>query len=339
MIAKAQLGPKDQPDGPVDQAARAQIVAGIAAALNRSYIYPETASKMGDRLLAQEKAGAYAQITSAKTFAQSLTSDLQSVSHDKHLHVMYSFEPLPDLNGHEPSAADRDRMRKQMAEINFGFERAERLSGNVGYLDLRGFVPLELGRETAIAAMHFLSNTDALLVDLRKNGGGSPDMVAFLCSYFFGDSRVHLNDLYWRERNKTDTWWTDPNVPGPKYLDKPVYLLTSHVTFSAAEEFVYDLQNQKRVTIVGEVTGGGAHPGGPVPLNAHFAVWVPEGRAINPVTKTDWEGVGVKPDVATDAAEALKTAHIAALQGILAHTQDPRRKAALSAAVAEIGKN
>jgi hypothetical protein len=336
--ALAQAGPPNQPDSTVDPRARSQIIQGIVTALNRSYIYPETAAKMGQHLEAQENAGAYANLSSAKAFAEKLTDDLQSVSHDKHLHVMYSFDPLPDFNAAQPSAADRDRMRKHAAEMNFGFERVERLSGNVGYLDLRGFMPLEVAKDTAVAAMEFLGHTDALIIDLRKNGGGGPDMVAFLCSYFFGSSRVHLNDLYWRERNKTDEFWTTPDVPGPKYLDKPVYLLTSSHTFSAAEEFTYDLQNQKRVIIVGETTGGGAHPGGPERLNDHFAVWIPRGRAINPVTKTDWEGVGIKPDIPTSAAEALKSAHVAALEAILTHTQDAHRKAELTNAIAEVKK-
>lgn len=335
----AQMNGEREPDRPIDKAGRDQLVERINADLNRSYIYPAKAAEMGKYLENRHKSGAYEKITSSKEFAETLTNDLQSVSHDRHLRVFYNFDPLPEMHGGEPPVAERERMRREMAQTNFGFERVEILDGNVGYLDLRGFVPLELAKEKAIAAMRLLSDTDALIIDLRKNGGGAPDMVAFVCSYFFGNQRVHLNDLYWRERNNTDEWWTTPDVPGPKYLDKPVYLLTSRRTFSAAEEFTYDLQNQKRVTIVGETTGGGAHPGGPERLNEHFVVWIPRGRAINPVTKTDWEGTGVIPDVKTDQASALKTAHMAAVEKILAKTTHKERQAALRDILAEIKKD
>ncbi len=329
---------ENQPDQPIAKAVRDQIIRDIVTDLNHSYIYPQVASAMGKHILSRESAGAYDSITSSKEFAKVLTDDLQSISHDKHLRVFYSYESLPPMTG-GPSAAERQHMRDQMMRTNFGFQRVEVLPGNVGYLDLRGFVPLELGKDKAVASMRFLSDTDALIIDLRKNGGGAPDMVAFLCSYFFGNRKVHLNDLYWREPNHTDEWWTTPELPGPKYGNKSVYLLTSHFTFSAAEEFAYDLQNQKWVTIVGETTGGGAHPGGPARLNEHFGLGIPRGRAINPITKTDWEGVGVKPEIAVDAAAALKTAQLAAVKQMLAHTTDMHRREELNEVIAEIKQN
>jgi C-terminal processing protease CtpA/Prc len=213
-------------------------------------------------------------------------------------------------------AERREQMRSRMAAGNFGFEKLERLEGNVGYIDLRGFAPAEMAGESAAAAMNFLTNTDALIIDLRKNGGGDPSMVALLCSYLFSPEPVHLNDLYFRPDDSTHQWWTFPYVPGKRYEDKPVYLLTSQRTFSAEEEFTYNLKNLKRVTIVGETTGGGAHPGGGRPLDDHFGMFVPTGRAINPITKTNWEGTGVPPDVAVPADAALKTAHLAALRKI-----------------------
>ncbi|MBV9500753.1 MAG: S41 family peptidase [Acidobacteriaceae bacterium] len=334
-FSPAQEMRENQPDRPIGKTVRDQVIQDIVTDLDQSYIYPEVASAMGKHLLSRKAAGAYDAITSSREFAKVLTDDLQSISHDKHLRVFYSYDPLPPMTG-GPSAIDLQHMREEMARTNFGFERVEVLPGNVGYLDLRGFVPLELGKDKAVASMRFLSDTDALIIDLRKNGGGSPDMVAFLCSYFFGDRKVHLNDLYWRERNHTDEWWTTPDVPGPKYGNKPVYLLTSPFTFSAAEEFAYDLQNQKRVTIVGETTGGGAHPGGPARLNEHFGLGIPRGRAINPITKTDWEGVGAKPEIAVDSASALKTAQVAAVKQILSHTTDAHHREELKDVIAEI---
>jgi C-terminal processing protease CtpA/Prc len=162
--------------------------------------------------------------------------------------------------------------------------------------------------ETVAAAMTFLANTDALVIDLRRNGGGRPQTVALLSSYLF-DAPVLLNSLYWREWDRTDDFWTSATVKGRRYgKDKPVFVLTSARTFSAAEEFAYNLKNLERATIVGETTGGGANPGGMRRLSEDFTMFVPMGRAINPVTKTNWEGTGVAPDVAVASENALQAA-------------------------------
>src|SRR5262249_7175677 len=158
----------------------------------------------------------------------------------------------------------------------------------------------------AAAAMNFLANTDALIVDVRRNGGGSPHGVALLCSYFFDETPVHLNSLYWRKGDRTEEFWTRKDVAGKRYTGTPIYVLTSGRTFSAAGEFTDNLQTRKRAAVVGETTGGGAHPGGMRWINEHFIMFVPSGRAINPVTKTNWEGTGVEPDVAVDADRALE---------------------------------
>ncbi len=323
----AQGGSQDEPDGTIDAAARAAVIDGSLKRLNDSYVFPEVAKKMEQAIRDRIAKKEYDQITSAKEFAEAFTRHLQEVSHDKHLRVRYSHEPIPvRQNRQEPTAEERERFRLMNMWGNFGFEKVERLEGNVGYLSLRGFNDPAGAEETIAAAMNFLGNTEALIIDLRRNGGGSPEMVALISSYLFGEKPVHLNSLYWREGNRTDDFWTKEKVLGKRFADKDVYVLTSNRTFSAAEEFSYNLKNLKRATIVGEVTGGGANPGGMFRITEHFGVFVPTGKAINPISKTNWEGTGVKPDVEVPADHALKTAHLDALKKVAAkQTDNPRR--------------
>ncbi len=337
-ICLAQPGPPG-PDLSIDGGARARVIEKLLEALEKGYVFPETAEKMNQSIRARLAAKEYDSISSAREFAKILTSDLQEVSKDKHLRVNYHPEKIPERGpGGPPPPEERQRMRVQMSRDNFGFEKVERLRGNVGYLDLRGFLPAEFSAETAAAAMNFLAYTDALIIDLRQNGGGDPATVAFLSSYLFDDT-VHLNDLYFRPANSTRQWWTLPHVPGHRYgKDKPVWVLISNRTFSAAEEFSYNLQNLKRATLVGETTRGGAHPGGMARLDDHFGAFLPSGRAINPISKTNWEGTGVSPDIRTPADQALKTAHLEALRRILERETDERRKPAMREHIAALEK-
>ncbi|HRH42078.1 MAG TPA: S41 family peptidase [Pyrinomonadaceae bacterium] len=319
-----------QPDLTIDAATRNQVIDGIILNLNKSYIFLETAKAMEKDLRQRIQNKEYDNITSAKEFAQKLTVDLQSISKDKHLRVLYSAQTLAVRKDNaEPTAAEIEENNRFMRQVNFGFEKVERLRGNIGYIDLRGFMDPDLGVETVAAAMNLVSNTESLIFDLRQNGGGDPAMVALICSYLFGDKPVHLNDLYFRESNETTEFWTKPTVSGKRYGDKDVYVLTSSRTFSGAEEFTYNLKNLKRATIIGETTGGGANPGGRVRLHDHFGVFVPTGRAISPVTKTNWEGIGVTPDLAVPQEQALKTAYKMALTKLLEKTTDEQVKPSL----------
>lgn len=321
---------QQQPDMTIDAAARTQVIDTVLTELNNRYIFADVAKKMETDIRGRLTNKEYEQITSAKDFAKKLTEDLQSVSHDKHLRVNYSYDPIPvRKDDNEPTAEERENFTRSMKRINYGFERIERLQGNIGYIDLRGFFDPEGGAETVAAAMNFLANTDAIIFDLRQNGGGDPAMVALISSYLFSDKPVHLNDLFWREGNRTDEFWTKPSSANKKFGDKDIYVLTSNRTFSGAEEFSNNLKALKRATIVGETTGGGANPGTTFRLSEHFRAFVPLGRAVNPITKTNWEGTGVEPDVKVSKELALKTAYLMALNKSLEKAKEERLKSDL----------
>lgn len=292
----------------VDAATRARVIDGIAAKLTELYVFPDTAKKMVEAVRAHQQKGEYDAITSGYTFASMLTQHLQAVSHDLHLHVQCFPRALPkdDRDPLEEPPID-DEFRAELEQNNCAFVKVERLDRNIGYVKLNGFAPAKVCAPTATAAMNFLAHVDAIIFDLRDNGGGDPEMVAWLSSYLF-DARTHLNDLWERKHNKTTEYWTKPEAPGKKLAKQPVYVLTSKSTFSGAEEFTYNLKNLKRATIVGEVTGGGAHPTAGVRVDDHFGIGVPFARAINPITKTNWEGKGVEPDVKVPADQALDVA-------------------------------
>ncbi len=278
---------------------RATILEAIASLLDRRYVFPDVAAQMNTDLRARAGRAEYDTVTDPASFAEMLTRQLQAISHDKHLRVRVGAQGRPD----GPTGPSR---REGSA-----FGRAERLEGDVAYIEILSFgFPPDAVREETANIMSAAANAKALIVDIRANGGGSPHMVALVTSYLFGEEPVHLNSLYFRPADRTDHFYTDPRVEGRKFgPDKPVYVLTSARTFSGAEEFAYNLQTRKRATIVGETTGGGANPGGPAPLPHGLTIFVPTGRAINPVTKTNWERVGVKPDVSVAADAALTTAH------------------------------
>jgi retinol-binding protein 3 len=303
---------------------RSAVIDGIATKLNEIYVFAETARKMSDSL--RERAQEYNSITNAKDLAKKLTADLREVSRDRHLGVMFFPEGAREFSPDKMSPEEKKTHREFLEKINFGFEKAERMSGNIGYLDIRGFVPVDLGAETAAAAMSFVANTDALIVDLRKNRGGEPEMIAYVLSYLF-DQPTHLNDLYQRQGDKTQQWWTKPHVPGLRLGGKkPVYVLTSKDTFSGGEEFAYDVKNLKRATLLGETTKGGAHDSRPVKVSDRFMVEMPFARAINPITRTNWEGTGVAPDIAKPADESLDAAYWMAVDKLIETTSNARQK-------------
>ena len=286
----------------IDRATRVAVVGRAAAILDSFYFSPAIGKQLSDTLRARLARGAYDRYRNGPGLALRLNDDLAEIAHDKHLGVRYvpTLPPKPPA-GEAPPAPSR----ADLDETNCGFKKVEQLDGNVGYLRFDAFEEAEPCGSTASAAMTLLAGTRALIIDLRENGGGHPDMVALVASYLF-DRRTHLGDLWDRYADSTHHYWTRDSVAGRRFGGtKPVYVLTSAHTFSAAEAFAYDLQALRRATIVGETTGGGAHPASEGLLGDHFAISVPWGNSINPITGTNWEGVGVVPDIKVSADEAL----------------------------------
>jgi Peptidase family S41/N-terminal domain of Peptidase_S41 in eukaryotic IRBP len=300
----------------IDAATRTRVIDAAGAKLDEFYVFPDVAKKMGMAVRARAKRGEYDSVTDGNVFAQLLTEHFREVSHDKHLSVTFSPVRLPEESP-APTPDAIARYRAAMEEANCGFEKVEHLNGNVGYLKFNFFADPEICGGTAIAAMNFLANVEALIVDLRQNGGGDPKMVALVSTYLFARP-THLNDLWERKSGETQQYWTLPYVPGKRLPNVPVFVLTSHRTFSGGEEFTNNLKVLKRATIVGEVTGGGAHPVTGHRIDDRFTIGVPFARAINPTTQTNWEGTGVEPDVKVPAADALTNAQALAAKELAA---------------------
>jgi hypothetical protein len=300
-----------------------EIVESLAEKLKANYVYPDVAAQICTRIQNHLDDGAYEDITDGEFLAFALTTHLQEVNRDEHLWVKWTPEPLPEQEGalRDNEAWQAERRQRAILD-NYGLHKVERLAGNVGYLDIRRFEKPEWGGDTATAAMRFLAHTHALIVDLRKCTGGYPGMVVLISSYLFGEEPVHLNSIYWRDEDVTQQYWTLPYVPGQRLGAKPVYVLTSKDTFSGGEEFAYNLQSRQRATLVGETTGGGAHPGASYRLHPHFEAFIPIGRAINPITQENWEGRGVAPDVSVPAERALDVAYRMALESVLESVGD-----------------
>jgi hypothetical protein len=287
----------------IDAVTRSRVIDSTVIDLDEFYVTPAVAKRMADALRAHQKHGDYDTLSDGDDFADLLTSHLRDVSRDKHLRVMFSAVPWPPGFFAPPDTG----LRRRMEQNNCAFAKAEILPGNIGYLKLNAFDPPEVCAPTATAAMNFLANTGAIIFDLRENNGGDPDMVQFICSYLF-DHPTHLNDIWTRKDSSTQQYWTLPYVPGKSLAGKPAFVLTSKQTFSGGEEFTYDLKNLKRATIVGETTGGGAHPVDAHRIGNRFAIAVPFATAVSPITHTSWEGTGVEPDVKVSADSALARA-------------------------------
>ena len=329
LIHCVSIGHAQEEVKPLTSEERQIAIDSIGNKLTANYVFPEIAKNMASHISVKMTKGDYQHITDPQELASALTKDLQDISKDKHIRV--SFAPRSMVEQQHVSAEDSLAFLNQyindMKRNNFGFKEVKIMPGNIGYLDLRSFSNVEYAGETAVSAMNFLSNADAIIIDLRNNRGGSPAMIQLISSYLFDSNPVHLNNFYWRPTGQRTQTWTLPHVSGKRNTDSYVYVLTSGSTFSAAEEFSYNLKHLGRATLVGETTGGGAHPGGDVRATDRFLVWVPTGRAINPITETNWEGTGVIPHIKTSNEDALHTAYTDALTVLKEDAEDKRLKA------------
>jgi hypothetical protein len=326
--------PGDQPGAPrisvpddgslaAEQLSGREIVTKAMELLRANYVFPDEAERAATAIEARLEAGEYDDLDEI-TLTERLTRDLLQITGDRHLRVVLGGGPGPHRQriGEPEEPKDHEARRLAMRRMgrldNFGIRQVERLDGNVGYLDVRRVaVPANAGPAIG-AAMELVAGTHALIIDLRHNGGGAPEGVVFWCSYLLDERPTHLNDIFHADTGETRQFWALPYVPGTRYPDRPVFVLTSGHTFSGGEDFAYTLQALGRATVVGETTGGGAHPTRGFPISAAVHIGIPFARSVNPVTGTNWQGTGVVPDVPADAERAYDVAYARALEQVLA---------------------
>jgi C-terminal processing protease CtpA/Prc len=287
-----------------------EVLQTAATLLESRYVFPDKGKKLAASLRADARTDRFRAAATAKEFTAAFTEYLRSLSGDGHLGLDHSEKPLAsDKSEAETSYTAAEMERWYGAHINHGFEQIRRLDGNIGYLDLRVFAPPAMAGDIAAAAMNLLAQSDALIIDIRNNGGGDGALGNLMAAYLFDGESKAMSGTYHRPTGKLTSGGTPAWVPGRKFGSaKPVFVLISKRTFSAAEAFAYDLQAQKRVTIVGEPSGGGAHPFVYRRVHPHFVLFLAESRSLNPITGSNWQGTGVQPDVAVPAEKALQTA-------------------------------
>jgi len=279
------------------------MIKSIAETIEENYVYPDTGEQISQMLLENLALGNYDD-KGKQELAQSLREDLIDLSHDLHFGVRV----LPD--GWQPPSDNEEESVGNGPLAPYGFDSVQRLSGNIGYIELNGFHQAMYVKDTIEAAMQLLQGSQSIIFDLRSNGGGDPETVQLISSYLFDpETPTHLNSLYSRPNDTTTEYWTHDQINTDLVMPQvPVFVLTSGRTFSAAEEFSYNLKNLERATLIGETTGGGAHPVNSHIIDNQLMIVIPMARAISPITGTNWEGTGVSPHVEADASNALDIA-------------------------------
>lgn len=308
-----------------------EIAGRVAKAIEDIYFDAAKGKTVAADLRAAAARSDFDHFTDPRDLATALTGRLQPIDH--HFNVSWTPQAAPGAGGppHGPGGPGPLVIRRgpggpggvdpMERRANFGFRRFESLPGGIGYVDMRQFANFAFGktdepaRQAVDAVLTLLTASDAVIIDLRENGGGSPAMVGYLVSAFTPKDAQIYNVFHTRDG-------TDDESPMQYFahprLDVPVYVLISARTGSAAEAFAYTMKAAKRATIVGEASGGAANPGGRVPLGDGWSVFVSSGAPVNPITKTNWEGAGVQPDVAVPSGEALNRARQLALEALLA---------------------
>lgn len=293
---------------PVTAEDKSSVITAVTEHLETAYVLPGRGAKAALRLKDEATRTELQTIEDGEAFAKVLTDILQEETGDGHLNVEYSEEPI-DLDAPAEDSFSEEEMNAYYGpQLNHGVQKFERLEGNVGLLELSVFPPLNMGAETWFGALASVVNTDALIIDLRKNGGGA-ETSELLKSFLVGGTPRPLSGTYNRPSDESVQAWTWAHYPGKRYgEDKPVYILISKRTFSAAESVAYDMQALGRAVIVGEASGGGAHPFEYLPVHPHFVLWSVTERSVNPITGSNWQDVGVQPDIRVPADQALKAA-------------------------------
>ncbi len=293
--------------GLADEVHIRSILQKVDSLIENKYVITEKAKEFADEFRKKYSAGVYDSLVDARMLGERVTADLQAITHDKH-NTFRTIESSDvgekvESNLHHPVRYYRMRMKEHT-----GFTKLEWIDGKIGYLELRRFNVLSEAKEMLGAAMKFLAGANAIIIDLRENGGGSGD---YLSSYFLPHP-TQLTGCYYREGNDLQESWTFRNIEGARMLDVPLFILTSKKTFSAAESFAYDMKVRKRGTLVGDTTRGGAHDVGYFKIDDQFEMYLSVGRLVNPVTNSNWEGIGVIPDIRVPASAALDTAIVLA---------------------------
>jgi tetratricopeptide (TPR) repeat protein len=284
-----------------------RVLQKIDSLLKTKYVLSEKAIEYAEEFKKKYESGYYKSYANSKEFAKQITADLTYITKDKHI----NFRVIePSGVGEKAESSLHHPIRYHILGINEnkGFSKLEWMEGNVGYLDIRRFYKISDIKDLVIVAMKSLSNANAIIIDLRENGGGSGD---YLSSYFL-KYPTQLNSWYSREDDSLTEFWTFKEIGVERLTDVPVFLLTSQRTFSAAESFAYDMKVRKRAIIIGDSTKGGAHSVDLFKIDNQFEIYIPTARAINPVTGTNWEGTGVIPDIIVPSEFALDTAIVLA---------------------------
>jgi retinol-binding protein 3 len=304
-------------DAALTAQSRAALIERTASLISDHYVFPDKAASIATTMRGWKRDREITATTDERRLASILTERLRHF--DGHFTLRFSPGTRAD------AAPDTDFERR----TNYGFDEVRRLPGNIGYIRLSYFADFDVtltgtnlppARKAAEAALALVANCDAVVIDLRQNGGGSSTMIDLLLSGFFGPRPVLLNRFHWRDGNRNEDTSTLANFTGTRRPDVPLYVLTSARSASAAEEFSYDVQTQHRGTLVGETTAGAANPGDTFDAGGGFSIFISTGTAINPVTGTNWERTGVHPDIAIAADDALPRAEGEALKAILVRT-------------------